>query len=255
MTKDAKNIIDEKSMNISEHLNELRKRIIFCIIFFLITFFICYNYASEIYQWLLQPLIDLDSNQDHRRIIYTNPSEAFVTYLKLSFYSAFFFSFPIFAAQFYLFLAPALYKKEKKITLSILFFVPFLFLLGAIIAYFFILPLALKFLLSFETKGFSSMPITLEAKISEYLDLVTNVLFGCGVAFQSPLCLIFLIRIGFLSINDLRKRRRYWIVFIFIVAAILSSPDVLSQLSLAIPMILLFEIAILISDKFFKNKK
>ncbi len=246
---------DEKSMNLLEHLSELRKRIIFCLIFFFTAFLVCYNYASEIYQFLLQPLIDLESNKDHHRIIYTSPSEAFTTYLKLSFYAAFFFSFPIFAAQFYLFLAPALYKKEKKIILLILFFVPVLFLFGAAIAYFFILPLALKFLLSFEIQGFNSVPISLEAKISEYLDLVTNALFGCGVAFQSPLCLIFLIRIGFLSISDLRKRRRYWIVFIFIVAAILSPPDVLSQLSLAIPMILLFEITILISDKLFKNKK
>lgn len=246
---------DNKLMNMAEHLSELRKRITFCSIFFLIIFFICYNYAGEIYQFLLSPLVDASTIDKHHRIIYTSPSEAFTTYLRLSFYAAFFFSFPIFAAEFYLFLAPALYKKEKKIILTILFFVPLLFFLGAIIAYFFILPLALKFLLSFEIQGLNAVDISLEAKISEYFNLVTNVLFGSGIIFQSPLCLLFLIKVGFVSINDLRKRRRYWIVFIFILAAILSPPDVLSQLSLAIPMIFLFEIVILVSDKFFKNKK
>jgi sec-independent protein translocase protein TatC len=242
--------------NFTTHFKELRQRIIFCLFFFIAAFGICYFFATEIYQFLLRPLAEIFSDQTHRRLIYTSPAEAFATFLKLSFYAALFFSFPIFAAEFYLFLAPALYKKEKKIILLILFFSPFLFLCGATLAYFFILPLAFQFFLSFEIQGFTAslaIPIQLETKISEYLNLVINLVFGFGIAFQLPILLLFLIKIGLLSTNDLRSKRRYWIVIIFILAAILTPPDVLSQISLAIPMILLFEITILIGKNF--NKK
>jgi len=149
-------------------------------------------------------------------------------------------------------LAPALYKKEKKIILLTLFFAPFLFLCGAALAYFFLLPITFKFFLSFEVQGLmhsSQIPIQLETKISEYLNLIIDLIFSFGIAFQLPILLLFLIRFGFLSVNDLRIKRKYWIVIIFIVAAILTPPDVLSQISLAIPMIFLFEIVILIGTK------
>jgi len=246
----------KNQLTLQEHFKELRDRIIFCAIFFVLTFFICYFFSEKIYQFLLQPFIDISQNNQNRRLIYTSPAEAFATYLKLSLSSALFFSAPIFITQIYLFLAPALYKNEKKNVLKIFFFAPFLFLCGAIFAYYFVLPATLKFFASFENQGLaaSTLPIQLETKISEYLSFVANLFFAFGVAFQLPILLLFLIRLDFLSVNDLKKRRRYWIVIIFVIAAVLTPPDVLSQVSLAIPMILLFEIALLIG-KNFNNKK
>lgn len=249
--------IPQPQMTLQEHFLELRQRIIFSLFFFITAFFTCYFFSEEIYQFLLRPFAEISQNDQERRLIYTGPAEAFTTYLKLSLSSALFFSFPIFAAEFYLFVAPALYKNEKKNILLIFFFAPLLFLCGAIFAYYFILPAALQFFASFENQGLaasSSLPITLEIRVSEYLNFVKNLLFGFGIAFELPILLLFLIRVGFLSVNDLRRKRRYWIVIIFIVAAVLTPPDILSQVSLAIPMIFLFEIAILIG-KNFNNKK
>jgi sec-independent protein translocase protein TatC len=244
-------------MTLQKHFSELRNRVIFSLIFFLIFFSTCYLFSKEIYNFLLQPFIDISQNNQNRKLIYTSPVEAFLTYIKLSFYSGLFFSLPIFIAEIYLFLSPALYKNEKKNILLIFFFVPFLFLCGAIFAYYFILPLALEFFSSFEIKpseAYTTFPIQLETKISEYLGFVINLLFGFGIAFELPILLLFLIRLDFLSVDDLRSKRRYWIVIIFIVAAILTPPDVLSQISLAILLIIFFEIVILIG-KNFNNKK
>ena len=244
-------------LTLQQHFAEFRQRIIFSVIFFLGTFITCYFFSQEIYNFLLQPFADISQNNHNRKLIYTGPSEAFMTYLKLSFSSAIFFSFPIFIAEIYLFLSPALYKNEKKNILLIFFFSPFLFLCGAIFAYYFILPATLQFFSSFEVQGSaasSNFPILLETKLSEYLNFVTNLLFGFGIAFQLPILLLFLIKVGCLSANDLRNKRRYWIVFIFVMSAILTPPDVLSQMSLAILLILLFEIVILIG-KNFNNKK
>jgi sec-independent protein translocase protein TatC len=244
-------------MTLQEHFRELRFRVIFSLIFFICSFCVCYYFSEEIYRTLLKPFIDISQNNKNRILIYTSPAEAFTTYLKLSLSSAIFFSFPIFAAEFYLFLSPALYKHEKKNILLIFLTAPSLFLCGAIFAYYFILPVALQFLESFETPSVSSatsLPIELQTRVSEYLKFVTNLLFGFGVAFELPILLLFLIKIGFLSVSDLRKKRRYWIVSIFIVAAILTPPDIISQISLAIPMIILFEIAILIGHSLGKKK-
>jgi sec-independent protein translocase protein TatC len=247
----------KNNLTLQEHFLELRKRIIFCVIFFLSAFATCYFFSEKIYEFLLQPFADISQNIHNRKLIYTSPTEAFLTYLKLSFTSALFFSFPIFAAEIYLFIAPALYKNEKKNILLVFFFSPFLFLCGAIFAYYFILPAAFTFFSSFENQGFTAsqtLPLQLEIKISEYLNFVSNLLFGFGIAFQLPILLLFLIKLDCLSANDLRKKRRYWIVIIFIVAAILTPPDILSQLSLVIPMIFLFEVAILIGQNL-NNKK
>ncbi len=240
-------------MTLHQHLAEFRRRIIFCLVFFLVAFVICYFFSEKIYQFLLQPFLEISSQHQNHRLIYTSPGEAFTTYLKLSFSSSLFFSFPIFVTEIYLFLSPALYKNEKKNILLIFFFAPFLFLCGAIFAYFFILPATLEFFSSFEVKGSAAdaiIAIQLETKISEYLNFVTKLLLGFGIAFQLPILLLFLIKVGFLSANDLRRKRRYWIVIIFILAAILTPPDVMSQISLASLLILLFEIVILIGNYF-----
>ncbi|HLD77150.1 MAG TPA: twin-arginine translocase subunit TatC [Rickettsiales bacterium] len=237
---------------LQEHLSELKNRIFFCVIFLTVAFCSTYFFATEIYQFLLKPLTNSFENLEHRRMIYTSPAEGFTTFTKLSFYSALFISVPFFLAQFYLFLSPALYKKEKKTILWIFFLSPFLFFLGAIFAYYFLLPLTFKFFLSFEFQVFpvqNGIPIQLETKISDYLNLIIKIIFSFGFAFQLPICLHFLIKYDFITINDLQIRRKYWIVAIFIIAAILTPPDVVSQVILAIPMIFLFEIVIFIGKK------
>jgi sec-independent protein translocase protein TatC len=243
-----------KEQTLTEHLIELKKRLIYCLLAILIGFFASYHFADNIYSFLLQPLVDCLGEQESKRIIYTNLTEAFLTYLKLSLLAAVFFTFPFLALQLYLFIAPALYKKEKYFILSILFFCPALFLLGALMVYKLVLPLAFKFFLSFQNfNPQNSLPIELEAKISEYLDLIIQLIFAFGIAFQLPIILICLVKFGILSVEGLRKKRKYWIVIIFVIAAVITPPDVLSQLSLAVPMVLLYEIAIIISSKLIKK--
>jgi sec-independent protein translocase protein TatC len=242
-------------MTIGSHFNELRSRAMICILFYIIIFILCYFFSKEIYHFLLKPFIEVSQNNQNRKLIYTSPTEAFITYLKLSFYSSLFFSFPVFFAELYLFLSPALYKNEKKNILFTIFFSSFLFLFGAIFCYFFILPMALKFFSSFENINSiddSTLPILLETKISDYLNFTINLLFGFGIAFLSPILLLFLIKGGYVKVKDLRSKRRYWIVIIFILSAILTPPDILSQISLAILLIILFEIVILLGKYFNK---
>ena len=242
-------------MTIGSHFNELRSRAMICILFYIVIFVLCYLFSKEIYHFLLKPFIEVSQNNQNRKLIYTSPTEAFTTYLKVSFYSALFFSFPIFFAELYLFLSPALYKNEKKNILLTIFFSSFLFLFGAIFCYFFILPMALKFFASFENLSSiqdSTLPILLETKISDYLNFTINLLFGFGIAFLSPILLLFLIKGGYVKVKDLRSKRRYWIVIIFILSAILTPPDILSQISLAILLIILFEIVILLGKYFNK---
>ena len=242
-------------MTIGSHFNELRSRAMVCILFYIVIFALCYFFSKEIYHFLLKPFIEVSQNNQNRKLIYTSPTEAFTTYLKLSFYSSLFFSFPIFFAEFYLFLSPALYKNEKKNILLTIFFSSFLFLFGAVFCYFFILPMALKFFSSFENLTSiddTTLPILLETKISDYLSFTINLLFGFGIAFLSPILLLFLIKGGYVKVKDLRSKRRYWIVIIFILSAILTPPDILSQISLAILLIILFEIVILLGKYFNK---
>lgn len=244
-----------KEQTLIEHLTELKKRLIYCLLAILVGFLLSYHFVSHIYNFLLQPLIDCLGG-DNKRIIYTNLTEAFLTYLRLSFLSALFFTFPFLALQFYLFIAPALYKREKNFILAILFFCPLLFLLGTLMVYDLVLPLAFKFFVSFQNfNPHNGLPIELEAKISEYLDLVVQLIFAFGIAFQLPIILICLVKFGAISVDSLKKKRKYWIVMIFIIAAIITPPDVLSQLALALPMILLYEISIIISLKITKNSK
>ena len=242
-------------MTIGSHFNELRSRAMICILFYIVIFVLCYLFSKEIYHFLLKPFIEVSQNNQNRKLIYTSPTEAFTTYLKLSFYSSLFFSFPVFFAELYLFLSPALYKNEKKNILLTIFFSSFLFLFGAIFCYFFVLPMALKFFSSFENLSSvddSTLPILFETKISDYLNFTINLLFGFGIAFLSPILLLFLIKGGYVKVKDLRSKRRYWIVIIFILSAILTPPDILSQISLAILLIILFEIVILLGKYFNK---
>ena len=181
-----------------------------------------------------------------RRLIYTGLTEAFVTYIKLALWAGCVLAFPVIAVQIWIFAAPGLYKNERRAFLPFLVATPVLFLAGASMAYYFVFPLAWKFFLSFETPAApGSLPIQLEARVSEYLSLSMTVIFAFGLAFELPVILVLLTRVGLLSAAKLAGFRRYAIVLIFIAAAILTPPDVFSQLSLALPMMLLYELSIL----------
>jgi len=227
------------------HLIELKKRILFCILALIIFSCISYFFAEEIFNFLITPLEKMASKTYERKFIYTNLSEVFFSYIKLALFAGFILTFPIMASQIYLFIAPGLYKKEKKTFLPFVILSPMLFLLGGAFAYYVIFPLAWKFFLSFETVKETAIPILLEAKVSEYIALVMSFIIAFGLAFQLPLLLLLLVSFNFIDREWLIKKRKVAIVAIFIVAAIITPPDIISQIALAIPMVILYELSIM----------
>jgi sec-independent protein translocase protein TatC len=245
--RDPDDTIDDKPMPLIDHLMELRTRLLWSLAAFVLCFAVCYYFSSQIYGFLARPLADILQHQGggDRRMIFTALYEAFFTYLKVAFFGAVFFSFPMWATQLWLFVAPGLYRSEKKAIMPFLVASPFLFVAGAALAYYFIFPLAWRFFISFETPPEpGALPVQLEAKVSEYLSLVMQMILAFGIAFQMPVLLTLLCRVGILQVETLKKGRRYAIVGIFVVAAVLTPPDIISQVGLAVPMILLYELSI-----------
>ncbi len=246
----------EKDSNFITHLTELRSRLVKSIIYLFILFVISYTFAENIYNFLVHPYAEaVKDDGTNRRLIFTALHETFVTYLKLAFFTAFFFGSPIIITQLWKFIAPGLYKNEKSALLPYLVATPILFLLGGMLVYYLVMPLAIKFFLTFETTTqFSDLPIQLEAKVNEYLSLIMRLIFAFGLSFQLPVLLNLLARVGIVDSEYLKKRRKYVIVIIFAVAAILTPPDPITQIGLGIPLLILYELSIL-SVKIIEKKK
>ena len=226
-----------------------------CLIF-LAAFGACYYFAPQIYGFLLNPYVMAIGPDEGKRLIYTGLTEAFFTYMKLAFWAAFCLCAPVFLSQIWLFMVPGLYKKEKRAILPFLVMTPVLFIAGAAFVYYFIFPLAWPFFLSFEMPnglaglGDQSVPLVLEARISEYLSLVMTLIFAFGISFELPILLILLAKLGIVSASTLIKGRKYAIVIMFIAAAVLTPPDIISQIALAVPLMILYEVSIFFAKRF-----
>jgi sec-independent protein translocase protein TatC len=243
----AGNEINDKEMPLLEHLSELRRRLVWSAAALLVAFGVCYYFSKDIYGFLAAPLAHaLQARGEKPELIYTALYEVFFTYLKVALFAAFFVSFPVIATQLWLFIAPGLYRKEKRAMLPFLVVTPVLFFAGGALAYYVVLPTIYKFLLAFQTTlgGGNDVQIQLMAKVSEYLSTVMKIIFAFGVSFELPVLLTLLGRVGIINQVGLKKHRRYAYVGCFVVAAILAPPDALTMCILAGPLLLLFEISV-----------
>jgi sec-independent protein translocase protein TatC len=239
-----------------EHLIELRSRLIKALGALFVAFIACFFVADDIFNLLLWPYEFAAGPQKDLQLIYTAPQEYFLTQIKLALFGAIFIAFPIIAIQIYKFVAPGLYKHEKHAFVPYLIATPVLFFTGAAFVYFVAMPLAMSFFLSMEQPGAPGQAsIQLVARTSEYLGLIMTFILAFGICFQMPVILTLLAQIGIIDSAWLKAKRRYAIVVIFVAAAVLTPPDVISQFSLAIPTLLLYEATIYVVRLTEKKKK
>ena len=241
--------IEKSSAPLIEHLIELRRRLIWSIGGFFVAFLVCFFFARKLFNLLVVPFkwatqwAHLDPTKVE--LIYTAPQEFFFTQVKLAMFGGMVIAFPLIATQIYKFIAPGLYKNERNAFLPFLIASPILFLMGACLVYFFFTPMVMWFFLSMQQVGSGeNVQISLLPKVSEYLSLIMTLIFSFGLVFQLPVVTTLLTRVGILTSEGLRSKRKYAIVISFIVAAVLTPPDPVSQIGLALPAILLYEISI-----------
>ena len=251
----SKEDLTEGQMSLMDHLTELRSRLLISIVVFVVLFLLCLvkigdpssSIADQVYLFLQKPLADLLSERGGR-MIFTGLHEGFFTQIKVAFFTSISISLPIILMQVWKFVAPGLYKNERNAMLPFMMATPFLFILGAAMVYYMVIPLAWQFFLSFEINpGQGALPIEVEPRISEYLSLVMRLMFAFGLSFELPVVLLLLVKSGFVTPEGLASKRRYAILTSFVAAAILTPPDVISQILLALPIIALYEISIIFS--------
>lgn len=246
---------DDKKMPLLEHLVELRRRLLYSSVAFILAFLVCFYFAQHMFNFLAAPLADYFHDSAGRRFIYTDLTEPFFTNVKLAAFGALCVSFPIVAAQIYAFVAPGLYKNERQAFLPFLVATPFMFVVGSAFFYYVLLPFAIKFFAGFEqAAGPDNLPVQMENKVGEYIGFVMTLIFAFGLCFELPVLLTLLARVGLVTSAGLKSKRRYAVVVVVLVAAVVTPPDVFSQISLALPLIALYEISIVMA-KFVEKKR
>jgi len=241
--------IEDKPQPLIEHLIELRTRLIWALGAFFVAFIVCFFFAKDLFNLLVVPykwaVVWAGLDVSKSELIYTAPQEFFFTQVKVAMFGAVVIAFPVIASQIYKFVAPGLYKNERAAFLPFLIASPILFLLGAALVYFFFTPMVMWFFLAMQqTPEEGEMAISLLPRVSEYLSLIMTLVLSFGLVFQLPVVTTLLARVGIISSDWLRNKRKFAIVIAFVVAAVLTPPDPLSQIGLALPTIILYEISI-----------
>ena len=243
--------VDQNKMPLLEHLAELRSRLLYSLVAFLIAFFICFYFADPLFNFLVRPLAQIWEGEEGHKLIYTALHEKFFTNVKVAFFAAGMLAFPVIASQLWMFVAPGLYRQEKRAFLPFLVATPFMFYAGCAVMYYIVMPYVINFMLT----QYAPPDIEKTLRSSDYLERVLQLVFAFGFAFEMPVLLILLVRVGIATADGLRSKRRYAIVICFVIAAVLAPPDVVSQIALAVPLLLFYEISILIGSWIEKKRE